>query len=80
MQKDIQDTKASYQFFKDYFNIDFNNLSPRKSKEAIDEINKILDERIADERRKILELSAQIAMEHFHIVQLSRPIQDEDYD
>ncbi len=66
-----KEVRESYQFFKDNYNIDFSKLSPNVTRQAIDLINKKLDEKIAEEERKIADLLKMISNEHAKIIELN---------
>ena len=55
--------KKAYEFYKEKFNIDLENLSPEKTRQILAEINKKLDEEI----NKALEQNKKLNIEIFEL-------------
>ncbi len=74
MQDNEQRRQEVYKYFKDNLNIDFNSFTPQKARMVVDEMNKKLDEQIAEEKRKNTELTNMIYTERNRIMELTQEL------
>ena len=74
MQDNEQRRQEVYKYFKDNLNIDFNSFTPQKARMVVDEMNKKLDEQIAEEKRKNIELTNMIYTERNRIMELTQEL------
>ena len=74
MQDNEQRRQEVYKYFKDNLNIDFNSFTPQKARMVVDEMNKKLDEQIAEEKRKNTELTNMIYAERNRIMELTQEL------
>jgi len=74
VQDNEQRRQEVYKYFKDNLNIDFNSFTPQKARMVVDEMNKKLDEQIAEEKRKNTELTNMIYTERNRIMELTQEL------
>ena len=71
---DQQKREELYKYFKDNLDIDFHEFSPQKTRMVVDELNKRLDEQIAEEKAEIKRLTEELYTERNRIMELTKEL------
>ncbi len=74
MENNEQRREELYSFFKDNLNVDFHEFSSMKARMVVDELNKRLDDQIAEEKERIKRLTEELYTERNRIMELTQEL------
>lgn len=75
MKNDEYKRENYFDFFKKYMKIDFKNMPVRRARMIIEEMNKVLDERIEEEKVKNTYLMAELNNTQAELIELRKEYQ-----
>ncbi len=74
MENNEQRREELYSFFKDNLNVDFHEFSSMKARMVVDELNKRLDDQIAEEKERNKRLTEELYTERNRIMELTQEL------